>query len=128
MPRRATEYLIDTGIVAEACFPYAAQSGRAPACRSTCTDGTAFKRYKCKAGSLVHPKTVGDIKAELFEHGPLLGAFAVTQEFFRYQSGVFSRVSNNLVGGHAIKVLGWGTEANIPYWLCANSWGIKFGE
>ena len=26
------------------------------------------------------------------------------------------------MGGHAIKILGWGVENNAKYWLVANSW------
>ena len=22
----------------------------------------------------------------------------------------------------------WGVENNIPYWLCANSWGLNWGD
>jgi len=32
------------------------------------------------------------------------------------------------LGGHAIKVLGWGVENNINYWLCANSWNNSWGD
>jgi len=30
-------------------------------------------------------------------------------------------------GGHAVKIIGWGVEDSIKYWLVANSWntGIK---
>ena len=33
-----------------------------------------------------------------------------------------------MLGGHAIKVIGWGKENNTEYWLCANSWTEKWGE
>jgi cathepsin B len=31
-------------------------------------------------------------------------------------------------GGHAVKILGWGNEDNLDYWLVANSWGTSWGE
>ncbi|KHJ89708.1 hypothetical protein OESDEN_10460 [Oesophagostomum dentatum] len=31
-------------------------------------------------------------------------------------------------GGHTVKIIGWGEENNVPYWLVANSWSIDFGE
>lgn len=43
-------------------------------------------------------------------------------------SGVYQHVSGSLVGGHAIKVLGWGEEDGVPYWLCANSWNTDWGD
>ena len=35
--------------------------------------------------------------------------------------------TGQMLGGHAIKVLGWGRENDLNYWLCANSWGTGFG-
>ena len=29
---------------------------------------------------------------------------------------------------HAVLVVGWGTQNNIPYWLIKNSWGTTFGD
>ena len=43
-------------------------------------------------------------------------------------SGVYQHVSGSAVGGHAIKILGWGEEDGVPYWLCANSWNTDWGD
>jgi len=32
------------------------------------------------------------------------------------------------IGRHAIKILGWGIEHGMPYWLCANSWNTEWGD
>jgi cathepsin B len=32
-----------------------------------------------------------------------------------------------MAGGHAVKVLGWGNEGGVDYWLCANSWSADWG-
>jgi len=45
-----------------------------------------------------------------------------------YKSGVYHHVSGSLEGGHAVKILGWGTDGKTAYWLCANSWGKLWGE
>lgn len=42
--------------------------------------------------------------------------------------GVYQHVTGSAVGGHAIKVLGWGEENGTPYWLCANSWNTDWGD
>lgn len=42
--------------------------------------------------------------------------------------GVYQHVSGSAVGGHAIKMLGWGEEDGVPYWLCANSWNTDWGD
>jgi len=55
-------------------------------------------------------------------------AFNVYSDFMNYKSGVYQHKSGVLEGGHAIKILGWGTASGLNYWLCANSWGTSWGE
>ena len=31
-------------------------------------------------------------------------------------------------GGHAVLIVGYGVEDEIPYWTVQNSWGPDFGE
>ncbi len=47
-----------------------------------------------------------------------------------YSSGVYELTEGaTLVGGHAVKIIGWGTDStsSTPYWLVANSWGYAKG-
>ena len=30
--------------------------------------------------------------------------------------------------GHAIRIIGYGSEKGQPYWIIANTWGEKWGE
>lgn len=48
--------------------------------------------------------------------------------FFFLSLGVYQHVSGSALGGHAIKMLGWGEEDGVPYWLCANSWNTDWGD
>lgn len=43
-------------------------------------------------------------------------------------AGVYQHVSGEQVGGHAIRILGWGVENGTPYWLAANSWNTDWGD
>jgi len=54
-------------------------------------------------------------------------AFTVYEDFMSYKSGVYHHTSGIEKGGHAVKILGWGTESGVKYWLCANSWGTVWG-
>lgn len=33
-----------------------------------------------------------------------------------------------MLGGHAVKMIGWGTENGTPFWICSNSWNSDWGE
>jgi len=52
----------------------------------------------------------------------------VFADFPSYKSGVYQHVSGGFLGGHAVKMLGWGVENNTPYWLIANSWNPTWGD
>ena len=43
-------------------------------------------------------------------------------------AGVYQHVSGEQVGGHAIRILGWGVDNGTPYWLAANSWNTDWGD
>jgi len=102
-----------------------------PACQKTCESGysatyTGDKHF----GSSYYQvgNGVTGMQQELFENGPIVSAFSVYEDFYNYVSGVYHHVSGGYVGGHAVKVVGWGTEDNTPYWLVANSWNASWGE
>ena len=117
-----------TGAVSEECFPYESQSGVAPACPSKqCPGSGTWTKNKCAAKSVTNPLTINGIQTELYNNGPVEAAFTVYEDFFNYKSGVYYHVSGAQAGGHAIKVIGWGVESGLKYWLCANSWGNSWG-
>jgi len=44
-------------------------------------------------------------------------------------SGVYIRTENaTYIGGHAVKLIGWGVEHGVDYWLLVNSWGTSWGD
>jgi cathepsin B len=72
--------------------------------------------------------TVEAIQRELMTNGPIEVGFMVYADFPLYQSGVYSHVAGKMVGGHAVKLMGWGNENGRDYWLCANSWNTNWGD
>ena len=60
--------------------------------------------------------------------GPVEAAFSVYEDFLAYKSGVYQQKSGSPLGGHAVKILGWGVENETPYWLVANSWKEDWGD
>lgn len=45
-----------------------------------------------------------------------------------YITGVYKHESGRALGGHAIKILGWGVDNGTPYWIVANSWNPDWGN
>lgn len=45
-----------------------------------------------------------------------------------YVSGVYHHVSGQALGGHAVKITGWGVDNGVDYWKVANSWNPYWGE
>jgi cathepsin B len=43
-------------------------------------------------------------------------------------TGVYQHVAGSVLGGHAIRILGWGVENGTSYWLVANSWNSDWGD
>lgn len=78
-------------------------------------------------------KTVSMVAMEtMMKLGPLIAAFDVFKDFMTYLKGVYYRTStaesNTYYGGHAVRVIGWGFENNVPFWLIANTWGSNWGD
>jgi len=104
-----------------------------PACPTTCDTqsnySTSFlsdKRVFASSYSITADPNA--IQTEIFTNGPVEGAFSVYADFPTYKSGVYHHVTGDFLGGHAIKILGWGTENGNPYWLVANSWNSDWGD
>lgn len=125
----AWTYLGLTGAVTEDCFPYVSQDGHAPQCITKCVDSAVeYKKYKASSLIPTLPKTIEAIKTEIFHNGPVETGFSVYKDFITYTSGVYVHKSGELLGGHAVKLIGWGKEGDVEYWIAANSWSVKWGE
>lgn len=98
------------------------------------------------------PSQQEQIMTELYKNGPVEAAFDVYADFLNYKTGencfniclnhlnrtrvlmlnvavgVYQHVTGEMLGGHAIKILGWGEENGTPYWLAANSWNEDWGD
>jgi len=136
-PGSAWDYWVNEGVVSESVYPYAFApcehhvSGPKPAC------GASQPTPECKTSLLKNTKfygassyslrTVSQIQTEIMTNGPVEGAFSVYADFPTYKSGVYQHVSGSMLGGHAIRILGWGIEDSTPYWLVANSWNEDWG-
>ena len=42
--------------------------------------------------------------------------------------GIYQNVYTTINGKHAVKIIGWGIEEGVHYWLCVNSWNAEWGD
>merc|ERR1712217_996746 len=124
----AWTYLKNTGIVTDSCLPYTAGNGTAPSCPSQCVSASeSFTRQKASSAYAING--VANMQKEIMTNGPIQVAFLVYKSFMTYKSGVYKKHFWEILpeGGHAVKIIGWGTEDGQDYWLVANSWNTSWG-
>ncbi|GKT35645.1 hypothetical protein ADUPG1_008761, partial [Aduncisulcus paluster] len=127
-PLLTGSFLNISGIVKESCFPYVSGDGvSTPECISKCIDGSKMERFLSNGTAVVSGSTT-DIMKEINANGPVEAVFQVYTDFPLYSSGVYQHVSGSYEGGHAVKIIGWGTTNDTDYWIVSNSWGYDWGE
>lgn len=106
--------------------------GRTPKCVKRCENPNYTVAYdKDKTYGLKSFSVNSDPKAimnELMTNGPAEAAFTVFEDFLNYKSGVYQHVEGAALGGHAVRIMGWGVDNGTPYWLVANSWNYDWGD
>lgn len=134
-PIQAWDYFVATGAIADECYPYTSGGGVTGTCllkkgATTCTatKGTGpATLYKAATAYAIAANNVAAMQTEIMTYGPIEVAFDVYEDFFSYTSGVYVHKTGALDGGHAVKIIGWGTLNNVAYWTVANSWGTTWG-
>ncbi|KAG2375398.1 hypothetical protein C9374_010021 [Naegleria lovaniensis] len=124
----AWNFLVKTGIPSDSCVPYTSGNGKSNGkCPSKCSKGQDITLYKAKSSKKV--VGVANAENELVEYGPIQTGFTVYRDFMSYKSGVYHHVSGESLGGHAVKIVGYGVDSvsNKKYWIVANSWGTGWG-
>lgn len=127
MPQGAASYLQSTGVPDEACMPYTAgATGQDVACSASCTD-TAQRSLKIQSFSMPTRslRNIESVKAAL-QRGPVVTTLSVYADFMNYSSGVYKHVTGDMLGGHAISIVGY--DDSKQAWIVRNSWGEDWGE
>jgi len=139
-PNTAWQYVKDTGIVTAACSPYTVPTCppekqpclnfvNTPPCKKTCTNGQTWSNDLHFVKSFYGlSSSVSDIQTEIMTNGPVEACFTVYADFVTYKSGVYIHTHGSALGGHCVKLIGWGTLDNLPYWLVCNSWTTTWGD
>lgn len=89
--------------------------------------GTKSKNRNIKEGKEVN------IRRDIYHWGPCTSAMKIFEDFLKWDGkGVYvwdqisERAGDNV--GHAVIIMGWGVENDIPYWLVLNTWGSYWGD
>jgi hypothetical protein len=106
------------------CNEYVAKPGTEHPCgTNTCTKPLLYK-----TGTKVTQvkKTREALQAELFGNGPVYAGITCYSDLFAYKGGVYAKsASATDEGGHAVSVIGWGTDGGKFYWIVSNSWVLR---
>jgi cathepsin B len=148
-PAMAWQYWVSSGVVTGGnykgglCYPYSLPNcdhhtdgkyGPCPAtvptprCTKQCENGAVWANDK-KFGARTYSVSGADnIAAEIQKNGPVEAAFSVYEDFLTYKKGVYQHKTGSMLGGHAVKIIGWGEENGVKYWTIANSWNEDWGD
>lgn len=102
-----------------------------PICVKECQKGYKVKYEDDKRfGKFVYELDTDaiQIQKEILKNGPVVAGFDICSDFLVYKSGVYQSTDCRFLGGHAVRIIGWGVENKVPYWLVANSWNSDWGE
>ena len=121
----SAEFLRSDGVTTEDCYPY--QALDLP-CSNKCNDWnsrlTKIPDWNW-VGGFPSKMPTGLLKNKLL-NGPLLAAITIYDDFMHYSSGVYEHIQGDVIGGHAVVIVGWDDEEQC--WICKNSWGKNWGE
>ena len=125
-PTDAANFLQSTGATAESCLPYTSgETDQDVACSAACPTAG---QDNVKIAAFSQPTRLGfDIDAlkAALQKGPLVTTLDVYADFMLYSSGVYKHVSGDVLGGHAISIVGY--DDNQQALIIRNSWGSDWG-
>lgn len=122
--------------------PYLPAPALAPACTTECVPSFTTRTYqndkrKIRAfrvygiWRMSPAQIIASMKVAIFQRGSVVAYMKVYRDFYTYRSGVYKRVWGSYDGGHAVRVIGWGSVVQngqvVLYWICVNSWGETWG-
>nr|AYV89020.1 cathepsin B1 [Tetranychus truncatus] len=69
-----------------------------------------------------------EMRSSIMMDGPVSAYMEIYSDFLSYKSGIYRRLNSRSLGASDIKIIGWGTENGVDYWLAVNQWGTEWGE
>lgn len=112
-------------------YPTCPSQEYSTSCSKECESSYTAKSYsddKTKGTDAFSLSSVTEMQQSIMQYGPLAVSFSVYSDFPTYKSGVYKHTSGSMLGGHAVLMLGWGTENGEDYWIIKNSWNEEWGD
>jgi len=125
--QNAWSFIDSNGLRADDCVPYSAGDGEVESCPAVCTGYGDSTRYKCPV-TPTYLDSDAEIQAAVMTVGAVEVGFYVYEDFMNYDGGIYTHLSGQVLGGHAVKIVGWGKQYDQFYWKVQNSWGSSWGE
>ena len=87
--------------------------------------------YYCIPGNASQGGSEDNIKTEILYNGPVTSGMRVYPDFYEFDAkhSIYRpQADQPRVGGHAVRIVGWGSKNDDEYWIIANSWGTSWGR
>ncbi|KAI6214008.1 Pept-C1 domain-containing protein [Aphelenchoides besseyi] len=137
-PTKVFDFYDETGIVTggdyqgKGCKPYivspnATSPPNTTECSKTCQKNMQKDKKKGQSYREFNQQNAA-VQMEIMTNGPVVAIFSVYDDFFQYSSGIYQNSIGSSIGAHAVRVLGWGVENDVKFWIALNSWSNTWGE
>lgn len=133
--RKAWDYIMNHGLVTETCFPYTSgktqSSGKCLTKDNECVKAPGKDREDFELFTAQDTRSVPSVvaaKEAIIKNGPIVASFQVYEDLMNYRGGIYVHKTGGLLGAHAVRVIGWGAENGVEFWIVANSWAERWGE
>ena len=115
----AVDFLQTEGVTSYDCMKY---QNKRETCRFSCDNPSKpYLKYYCKPGSIQISTEVEDIQRDIYNNGPVMVGMLIYEDFYSYKDGIYHYTTGGLVGGHAIRTVGWGHDDDDQlYWIVQN--------
>lgn len=115
----AYDYILDKGIHDGKDYKYIAKNQK---CQAPTIKGTLHKLAGCRQVAKGIENVVTAARKQ-----PVAVAFFVQNDFMSYHSGVYNPKGCRSNPNHAVTVVGFKLDAELPYLVVKNSWGVSWG-
>ena len=129
-PDRAWDFLSDDGVLTDEWFPFESKDGHRAQCpfqeKWVSSDDVEYKKYYSQVFKWFNGEA--NIQTEIMSNGPVQTEFQVYGDFLNYKEGVYQHTTGGKLGFYSAKIVGWGVENDVKYWVAASVFGEEWGE